>query len=88
VYYRVVKDSTLRPGKTPDYIRKLRDEALKELNSPGKGEKKAPSVGFDHKHKEAGKNTQSENDFDANNGVSQYPGQNVPHIGNGSGGVR
>ena len=44
-----------------------------------------PDIEFDKEHSES--NTTRDN-FDADNWVARYPGQNSPHIGNGSGGPK
>ena len=83
-----VKDSTLRPGKTPDFVKRLRAEAKKELNAPWPNQEPAGKVNFDKDHDDSNYNDQAGSDFDSDNGVAQYPGQNSEHIGNGTGGVR
>lgn len=44
-----------------------------------------PDVAFDREHNES---NPAASNFDAENWVAKYPGQNSPHIGNGSGGPK
>lgn len=83
-----MKSSTLNPGKTPQYVVKLREEAMRELAKPGPHEQTPGRPEFDVDHKRTPGNDRAAEDFDSSNWVAKYPGQNSPHIGNGSGGVR
>lgn len=78
--------STLRPGQVSPVIEDLRNAALKEMDATPPGESKVEGLKFDEDH--AKSPPPLDTDFDNNNGVSQYPGQNSEHIGNGTGGVR
>lgn len=78
--------STLRPGRVSQAIADLRDAALKEMDATPPGVTEKPDVEFDVDHA-ASRNTSPSN-FDADNWVARYPGQNSPHIGNGSGGPK
>ena len=81
-----MKSSTLRPGKTPSFVSKLREAIRKEMNGPGENEVKKVKPTFDEQHSKT--RVKETVDFDTENGVAQYPGQNCEHIGNGNGGVR
>lgn len=83
-----MKPTTLHPGKTPDYVRKLREAALREMDGAGKNDVKKAKPTFDVDHKKTPDNNTTVEDFDNENWVASYPGQNCEHIGNGSGGVR
>lgn len=75
--------STLAPGVTSGAIAALRDSAIREMDSDEAGKRKVESLAFDFKH------TKPDVTYDDDdNWVARYPGQNSPHIGNGSGGVR
>lgn len=76
--------STLRPGKVSQAIADLRDKAIAEMNAIPDGVVQSPSLEFDHTHD----SENSVDNFDSTNWVARYPGQNSPHVGNGSGGVR
>ena len=76
--------STLRPGKISQAIADLRDAAIKEMDAIPPGVGKSDKLAFDHSHS----SRTSDEDFDSTNWVARYPGQNSPHIGNGSGGIR
>ncbi len=80
--------TSLSPGKTPDYVRKLREAALKEMDGEGENDVKKAKPTFEVDHSQTPGNNETAEDFDNENWVAQYPGQNVEHIGNGSGGVR
>lgn len=82
-----MSDSTLRPGKTPQFVIRLREEARREL---GKDENEVTrgKPTFDLVRKGAANDAEAYSEFDACNGVAQYPGQNSEHIGNGNGGAR
>jgi len=83
-----VKSSTLSPGKTPPYVVKLREEALRELDGKGANEQEVVRPEFEMSHEKTPDNDRDAEEFDRENWVAQYPGQNSAHIGNGSGGVR
>lgn len=76
--------STLRPGKVSQAIADLRDAAIKEMDAIPAGVEKSEALTFDSAHTPPA----PVSDFDSSNWVARYPGQNSPHIGNGSGGVR
>lgn len=76
--------STLRPGKVSQAIADLRDAAIKEMDAIPDGVSRSEGLSFDKAHEQA----PPASDFDSDNWVARYPGQNSPHIGNGSGGVR
>lgn len=76
--------STLRPGKVSQAIADLRDAAIKEMDAIPPGVEKPEGLSFDKEHDVE----PVVSNFDADNWVARYPGQNCPHIGNGSGGVR
>lgn len=76
--------STLRPGKVSQAIADLRDAAIKEMDAIPAGVEKPEAPTFDSGHSAP----PPASDFDSTNWVARYPGQNSPHIGNGSGGVR
>ena len=78
--------STLRPNQVSPAIKDLRDAALKEMDATPPGESKVEELKFDHDH--SATPDQTSHDFDADNWVARYPGQNSPHIGNGNGGIR
>lgn len=59
---------------------------MREMAATPEGEEKAERVPFDHDHKKTP--PPKEDNFDRENGVAKYPGQNCPHVGNGTGGVR
>lgn len=61
----------------------LRDAAVKEVNHQTKGR---PT--FDAERGKLTFDTSAADEFDRTNGVASYPGPNVEHIGNGTGGVR
>lgn len=75
--------STLSPGVTSEAIAALRDSALREMDSAEAGKSKVETLKFDFEH-----DTPAPTHDDDDNWVARYPGQNSPHIGNGSGGVR
>lgn len=68
-------------------VPRLRAAALREAKVDTATQAKA-SPKFDADHKATPPQNVSVKDFDRDNGVAKYPGQNVEHIGNGSGGVR
>lgn len=69
--------------KKPKIVRSLKDAALQFVQSTQQSDGKPK---FDRGH---GKTKPIERtDFDKDNGVAQYPGPNIPHIGNGRGGPR
>lgn len=57
---------------------------MKELDALPKGVTQHVEVKFDKEIQNKNKAGYDQDD----NGVSNYPGQNSPHIGNGSGGLR
>jgi hypothetical protein len=75
-------------GKTNPVVTQLRGAALREVRVIDGSEKSKGKPIFDSDHKHTPPNNAPAEDFDSSNGVAQYPGQNVEHIGNGSGGVR
>ena len=83
-----MKSNSLSPGKTPDYVRNLREAALREMDGKGENDVKKAKPTFDLDHKKTPGNNETAEDFDSENWVARYPGQNCEHIGNGSGGVR
>lgn len=76
--------STLRPGKVSQAIADLRDKAITEMNAIPGGVTRSEGLVFDSEHDSVNETS----NFDSENWVARYPGQNSPHIGNGSGGVR
>jgi hypothetical protein len=66
-------------------VKQLRGAALQEVKIPSAQVISEPKLAFDVDH--ARTNIQTA-DFDRDSGVARYPGQNIEHIGNGSGGVR
>ena len=72
-------------GNKATTIKKLRNAAIKEMDAKpeGVGKPKTPKFDKDHEGTEP-----KESNFDNDNGVANYPGQNSPHVGNGSGGAR
>jgi LPS sulfotransferase NodH len=76
--------STLRPGKVSQAIADLRDKAITEMNAIPDGVTRPEDLAFDREHD----SVNATSNFDSENWVARYPGQNSPHIGNGSGGVR
>ncbi len=75
-------NSTLRPGKTSEKVRRLRDAAIKEMEAPEKGSFALERLKFDVGHEI----TPRQVDLDYPKDVAQYHGQNNPCIGNGPGG--
>lgn len=69
-------------------ITQLRGAALKELSASDASTQAKGKPTFDSTHKKTPTNDRSYEDFDSSNGVADYPGQNIEHIGNGPGGVR
>lgn len=80
--------STLNPGKVSPSVRRLREAALKEMNGPGENTQMKGKPTFDVERKGVNNERDAASEFDRSNGVAKYPGQNVEHIGNGSGGIR
>lgn len=80
--------STLNPGGTPDYVKKLREAAIKEMDKGDRNTTKRGDPKFDIDHETPPTMDITTEEFDRRNGVAQYPGQNCPHIGNGTGGAR
>lgn len=66
-------------------VKKLRGAAAYELDSTT-SKKVEPK--FDEHRDTTVNETDAADEFDRENGVARYPGQNIEHIGNGSGGVR
>lgn len=79
--------STLRPGQIPDFVVRLREFADRELAKSENNVEEVKDLSFDKDHGDT-KNTKEGYKFDNRNWVAKYPGQNSPHIGNGSGGPR
>lgn len=71
---------------TKQYPRKLREAAVQEVAAAKAVKTKEPK--FDQNHDNTQRNEVSAEQYDADNWVAKYPGQNSPHIGNGSGGLR
>ncbi len=63
---------------------------MQELNSAPTKVLPKDGVEFDNTHAATPRthDTAAAEQFDADNWVARYPGQNSPHIGNGTGGVR
>ena len=78
------------PSTKPKLIRSLRDAALQEVASTKSKTLESDELRFDQDHAATPRthNTRAAEEFDAENWVAKYPGQNSPHIGNGSGGIR
>ncbi len=76
--------STLKPGKTSDKVRHLRDAAIKEMEAPEEGTFALEKLKFDHGHEVVRRAF----DYDNPKDTPVYQGQNSPHIGNGKGGVQ
>lgn len=74
---------TSTPNKQP--VRELREAAVAEINGTKQVE---VDLDFDTDHSKTEANDEPAETFDSNNGVANYPGQNIEHIGNGTGGIR
>ncbi len=75
-------------GKSKGFARQLREAAKREVRVQGAKPQRSPKVEFDSDHDSTPTVRFSVDDFDSHNGVAQYPGPNVEHVGNGSGGPR
>ena len=69
-------------------VKQLRGAAVNELRVIDNSEKKAGKPVFEKDHRSTPANDTPADEFDSGNGVSQYAGQNVEHLNNGSGGLR
>jgi len=78
--------STLHPGEVSQAVKDLRDAALREMDATPAGESKVDDLKFEYDHEATPPPLEENND--AEGWVAKYPGQNCPHIGNGTGGVR
>ena len=71
------------------YANKLREAAADEVASVKSKVLPKDYLKFDQDHKTSPLyDSAASEKFDADNWVARYAGQNVPHIGNGAGGVR
>lgn len=72
------------------YPKKLRDAAIQEVKTTQSKTVSADKLKFDNDHNATPKthDNMTAEQFDSENWVAKYPGQNCEHIGNGSGGVR
>ena len=69
-------------------MKQLRGAALKEVRVIDDSVQLKGKPKFEVTHKQTPSNDVPAEDFDSNNGVANYAGPNIEHIGNGSGGVR
>jgi hypothetical protein len=83
-----VKNSVSSLQRIDPIITQLRGAALRELDASGGNAQTKGKPAFDSDHKHTPPNDRTAEDFDSNNGVASYAGQNIEHVGNGSGGVR
>ena len=72
------------------YPKKLREAAVQEVKTTQSKTVPPDKLKFDNDHTATPKthDTMTAEQFDTDNWVAKYPGQNCEHIGNGSGGVR
>ena len=72
------------------YPRKLREAAVQEVAAAASKKLTEGELSFDYDHAATprGSATDAADRFDSENWVAKYPGQNSPHVGNGSGGPR
>lgn len=72
------------------YPKKLRDAAIEEVSATKTKEVPSDDMKFDSDHEATPRphETMTAEQFDAENWVARYPGQNCEHIGNGSGGPK
>lgn len=74
--------------KRDPLVTRLRGSAAKEIQVLNDTERSRGKPKFDETHDKTRVEDNAADDFDSTNWVASYPGANVEHIGNGSGGVR
>lgn len=75
-------------SQSPPVVKTLRGEAIREAVVINDSQKSRVKPTFDATRLKAPIKERAADDFDTDNWVAKYPGSNVEHIGNGSGGVR
>jgi hypothetical protein len=68
--------------------KKLREAAVQEVQTVKDKKLKEGALSFDVDHRATQCQQDAAEQFDRENWVAKYPGQNIPHIGNGPGGPR